>query len=250
MSTPRDHTSLWAGPQRGTRQPRFTRDQVAAAALQLVDDEGFAGLSMRRLAQRLGAGTMTLYHYVRTKQDLVALMDDHLMAEILVPADEFPEGWRAAFTLIARKSFAAFRAHPWALLPRAHDEHGFGPNGMRHFEQSLQATRELDLPTSDRMSVITLVDDYVWGAALSANQDHGTGDVERSLDQWRGNGFLAFAQQELESGAYPEMSAVLGDDVEAGMRAIFEQVGDVDGFENGLVTVLDGIEARYVRGQG
>ena len=44
-------------------------------ALQIADDEGFAAVSMRRVAARLEAGTMTLYHYVQSKDDLVALMD-------------------------------------------------------------------------------------------------------------------------------------------------------------------------------
>ena len=40
---------------------------------------------MRRVAQELGAGTMTLYHYVRTKDELITLMVDAMMGELLVP---------------------------------------------------------------------------------------------------------------------------------------------------------------------
>ena len=40
---------------------------------------------MRRVAQRLGAGTMTLYHYVRNKDELITLMSDAVMAELLRP---------------------------------------------------------------------------------------------------------------------------------------------------------------------
>jgi AcrR family transcriptional regulator len=47
--------------------------RAAAAALAIADAEGFDAVSMRRVATELGAGTMTLYHYVRTKDDLVAL---------------------------------------------------------------------------------------------------------------------------------------------------------------------------------
>jgi AcrR family transcriptional regulator len=64
---------------------------------------------MRRVAAELGAGTMTLYHYVRTKDDLRALMDDAIMGELLIPTDELPAGWRAALTEIARRSHATFR---------------------------------------------------------------------------------------------------------------------------------------------
>ena len=59
---------------------------------------------MRRVAEELGAGTMTLYHYVRTKDELLALMDDAIMGEMLIPADELPTDWRAAVTAIARRA--------------------------------------------------------------------------------------------------------------------------------------------------
>ena len=40
---------------------------------------------MKRIASELGCGTMTLYYYVRTKADLVALMQDAILADILLP---------------------------------------------------------------------------------------------------------------------------------------------------------------------
>ena len=61
--------------QPGTRQPRFTRDAIASVAVRIADTEGLDALSMRRLAAELGAGTMTLYHYVHTKDELLALVD-------------------------------------------------------------------------------------------------------------------------------------------------------------------------------
>ena len=45
---------------------------------------------MRRVAEELGAATMTLYHYVRTKDDLVALMDDAMMGEVVIPRASSP----------------------------------------------------------------------------------------------------------------------------------------------------------------
>ena len=76
---------VWTRPERGRRRPRYTRDEIAAAAIRVADAEGFDELSMRRLASELGAGTMTLYHYVRTKDELLALVHDAVMAELLVP---------------------------------------------------------------------------------------------------------------------------------------------------------------------
>jgi hypothetical protein len=47
---------------------------------------------------------MTLYHYLRTKDDLLALMDDAIIGEALVPEGEVPSGWRQGLALIARRS--------------------------------------------------------------------------------------------------------------------------------------------------
>lgn len=47
------------------------RDEILAAALELLADEGYAGASLRKLATRLGIAQPSLYHYFRTKEDLV-----------------------------------------------------------------------------------------------------------------------------------------------------------------------------------
>ena len=85
MASVDESALIWTRPEPGTRRPKFTRDQIASTALAIADTEGFAAVSMRRIAAELGAGTMTLYYYVRTKDELVALMDDAIMGEVLDP---------------------------------------------------------------------------------------------------------------------------------------------------------------------
>src|SRR6185436_15098966 len=96
--------SIWERPEPGARRPRYTREQIARTALAIADAEGFEAVSMRRVASELGAGTMTLYHYVRNKDELIELMDDAMMSELIVPDDEMPSDWREALTAIARRS--------------------------------------------------------------------------------------------------------------------------------------------------
>jgi len=83
---------LWA---RSTRRPKHTREQIAATALAIADAEGIEAVTMRRIAAELGAGTMTLYHYVASKAELTALMLDAIMAEQLAPVADL----RAAYQL-------------------------------------------------------------------------------------------------------------------------------------------------------
>src|SRR5580700_2482476 len=95
------------------RKSRLTREKIAAVALALADKEGFEAVSMRRVAQELKVGTMSLYYYVKTKDDLVAMMDDALMSEALLPS--LPKDWQRAMMEIARRTHAVFIRHPWAL---------------------------------------------------------------------------------------------------------------------------------------
>src|SRR5262249_6534159 len=120
---------IWVRPEPGTRRPRFTREEIAQAALRIADAEGIDAVSMRRVAAELGAGTMSLYYYVQSKDELLDLMQDEMLGEVLVPDGELPGEWRAALTAIAMRSFAAFARHPWAIEapPSAP-----GPNVMRH----------------------------------------------------------------------------------------------------------------------
>src|SRR5580693_8580548 len=107
---------------------KLGRDTIAAAALSIADKEGFDAVSMRRVAQELNVGTMSLYYYVKTKDDLIAVMDDALMGEALLPS--LPKGWQRAMMEIAKRTHAVFIRHPWALAAMLSAPPGL--NAMRH----------------------------------------------------------------------------------------------------------------------
>jgi AcrR family transcriptional regulator len=115
VSTPKDPTPIWGRPAPGERKPAHSRESIARVALQIADAEGVDAVTLRRVAAELGAGTMTLYHYVRTKRELAALMDDAIMGELVIPDDELPDGWREGLALLARRTHELFLKHPWSL---------------------------------------------------------------------------------------------------------------------------------------
>jgi AcrR family transcriptional regulator len=212
-------------------------------ALTLADEEGFEGLSMRRVASTLGSGTMTLYNYVRTKDELIALMDDALMAEALVPEGELPDNWRDALVLIARRTRAALVRHPWVLGTLGSVQ--FGPNAMRHVEQSLGAVSGIGLDPAGMFELLSLVDDYVQGHVLRASESRKRLAVVRD-DPETVHALVEFGMERLRTGEFPHMAALLGDRDPLGPDSpgpALDEQSLTDQFERGLRAVLDGAAA-------
>jgi AcrR family transcriptional regulator len=229
---------IWFRDEPASRRPAHTRADIARAALEIADSEGFDAVSMRRVAQRLGAGTMTLYHYVRNKGELIALMSDAVMAELVVPEGELSDDWRSALTQIANRSHDAFSAHHWVFQKMGEDGSP-GPNGMRHFEQSLRAVAGLGLDREQTFEVIGQVDDYVFGYSLR--------EVQERKEQEHGWApeVVDFFRRELDTGDYPLISEFFGDDFEATFEEAMEFMSDGARFDRGLARLLDGIEAEF-----
>jgi AcrR family transcriptional regulator len=238
---------IWLREEPGSRRPGHSRAQIAAAAVEIADSVGFEAVSMRRVAQALGAGTMTLYHYVRNKDELVMLMNDTVMGEVLVPEGELPEEWREAIATIARRSHEAFERHRWTL-DRVTDI-SIGPNGIKHFEQSLQAVASTGLPAQERLHLISLVDEFVFGYSLRETIDFG-GEV--GAEQWPA-GTLELFERELQSGAYPHIRSLIVDELQTesvaeGTRRTMQIISKPERFELGLRQLLDGVEAGMGKG--
>lgn len=89
---------------------KFTRAQLQAAALALVDRDGLSTLSMRTLAATLGTGPMTLYNYVRDRGDLDALVVEAVMAEVKLPRD--CGEWQRDVRAIVEATWRTVRRHP------------------------------------------------------------------------------------------------------------------------------------------
>jgi len=241
-----DSLEVWTRPERGRRRPRFTRDQIAAAAIRIIDTEGLDELSMRRLASELGAGTMTLYHYVLTKDELLALVGDAIMAELVVPDDELPAGWREAITLIAHRSREAIRRHPWMLDVR--DDPAQGPNGIKHWDQSMQAVASLEeLTIGERFELVSAVDEYVFGFCLMERTSPlgDDGPTPSELEEMRG-----YMADLITSGDYPALAAMWGDPgVEEAWAQLRRHAADPQRFDRNLQRLLDGFEAGMPRGR-
>jgi len=94
------------------RPPVTSRAQILATARQLIDQEGWERLTVRRLAAAIGIGATTLYHHVRNKEDLLLLLLNEYAAQ--VPLPDLPSEPRDRIIVAATVLHDGLAAWPWA----------------------------------------------------------------------------------------------------------------------------------------
>jgi AcrR family transcriptional regulator len=134
-----------------------------AEAVRLADREGFDGLSMRRLADALGAGAMSLYHYVASKEELLDAMIDSVFEEIELPSEE--TDWQTALRRRSVSARQVLARHPWAI-GRMESRTSPGPANLRHHEAVTACLRRAGFPVVMATHANWLLDSYVYGFAL------------------------------------------------------------------------------------
>src|SRR4051812_18025391 len=205
-----------------------SREAIARAALDLVDREGLAALSMRRLAADLDMGTMTLYGYFRTKEELLDAVVHEATAWHALPPGE--GAWRERLEAIARSMRAGLARHRSLIEVRLRRPI-VGARAFAGTEVGIAALVEAGLDRAEAARAFRAVFLYVFGFVAFSDPEPEITDERRRA--------TAAAAAELPPGDFPLLS---------GMGAEMAETlgGDVQ-FEYGLDVVLDGIAARVQR---
>ncbi len=143
----------------------LSKERVVAEAMRLADSEGVNGLSMRRLAGALGAGAMSLYHYVANKDELLDAMIDIVFEEIGLPPVE--TDWQSAMRRQAVSARQVLARHPWAI-GLMESRTSPGPANLRHREAVTARLRRAGFSVLMATHANWLLDSYVYGFALQA----------------------------------------------------------------------------------
>jgi AcrR family transcriptional regulator len=230
-----NHGVIWDRPERATRGPvpSLSRDEIAAAAVTLADEQGIEAVSMRTLAVQLGVGAASLYRYVDRKDELIDLMFDAVMGDDLL--FEVGEDWRSDLRSFARGMRAMTLQHPWVAVHGA-GRRTLGPNTARRYEQVLGAIDGLGLEIDEMLVMVETVDAFIRGRALDELSEQES--ARRSgLDQeeWMQIQF-PYIRSLIESGRYPLLTRVVLD-----ARSPHEPDRLKNSFDLGLERVLDGL---------
>ena len=145
------------------RRVPLNRERVLHAAVALADQGGFESLTMRKLADALEAGAMSLYHYVPNRDALLDAIVDLVYDEIEVPSPDVD--WRLALRQRAISTRAALRRHPWALdVMESRTQPGMA--NMRLHNAVVACLRNAGFSIPDAVHAYSVQDAYIYGFAL------------------------------------------------------------------------------------
>ena len=206
-------------------EPPLSLERIVATAVELLDAQGVDGLTMRRLADRLGSGAMSLYWHVDNKEEVFDLALDSVLEYRGPPQMVESQDWRGEVVHMLEDWRASMLRHPWSasLLPRR----ALGPNILSRLELLSKTLSRAGVADADLNVAIWSLWNYVMGATIT-RASFDLSDDDR-----------AAAQQRLTrlSERYPtiERSRLLLDN-------------DWDGaFRKGLDFLLDGLAPRKRR---
>jgi AcrR family transcriptional regulator len=206
----------------------LNRELVLRTAIALAQRRGLAALSMRRLADELGAGAMTLYHHVPNKEALLDGMVDAVFGEIELPTTDVD--WKTALRRRARSTREALNRHRWAVgLMESRTTPG--PHSLRLHDAVLGVLREAGFTIEQTIQAYSVQDAYIYGFALQETSvpfDDAAGAA--ALAQAQAGDFADLAEP------FPYLAEVV-----AGHVAV---VGYdfATSFEHGLDLILDALE--------
>jgi AcrR family transcriptional regulator len=227
---PAGDNPLWFSPPDGpdSRRRALTRERVVAEALTVISADGAAALSMRGLAARLGVVPGAVYRHVRSKEQLLDLVVDGVLAEVDTRADP-ALAWAGQVKTLAHRLRAVLEDHPGiAALLKTRDP--LGPHSLALAEAFLAPLQQTGLPARQTALAFSLIYDYTLGFALS---DRTTVNEQRVQDPATRRQLHVFFRS-LPADRFPALGA-LGEYVWADNRD--------QRFTLGLDTLLAGIDA-------
>jgi AcrR family transcriptional regulator len=235
---------LWGSHTRAGRSG-LTLAAIIEAAIAIADAEGLDAVSMRRVAERLNVGAMSLYTHVPGKDELTDLMIDTVAGELYSDVDEpsrQPGGWQEALRFIARRNWDLYGRHPW-LLQLNHVRPVMGPHISRNYEAELRPLEGIGLTDIEMDDTLTLVLSHVSSVARtrlqqrSAQEESGQSDLE----WWVATAPLL---ETLMSGHHFPVASRVGQAAGMAHQAV---TNPEHALAFGLDRILDGIEVLITR---
>jgi AcrR family transcriptional regulator len=206
----------------------LSKERVLRAAVALAAREGIESLTMRKLADELGAGAMSLYYYVPNKEELLDGMVDIVFSEIELPSTDVD--WKTAMRRRAISTREALNRHRWAVgLMEGRTNHG--PANLSLHNAVLGCLRAAGFSMEMTVHAYSVQDAYIYGFALQ----------ETDMSPESADDFAAEAQRQMHEyeavlAEYPHLVEVVGGYV---AKSGYDYATE---FVFGLDLILDGLD--------
>jgi TetR/AcrR family transcriptional regulator, tetracycline repressor protein len=141
----------------------LTREAILDAAIEILDRDGLAALSMRRLGTAVGVEAMSLYHHVPNKEALLDGIHERVLLSLEPP--RHARTWQAFVRHQAHALHRALRAHPNAL-PLFATRPAATPAAVDRLEHYLAVLARAGFAPDDALSIIQLVAQLVVGHVM------------------------------------------------------------------------------------
>ncbi|TWV47533.1 TetR/AcrR family transcriptional regulator [Streptomyces misionensis] len=202
------------------RKPLLSTDRIVETARDLVDREGLAAVSTRRLAAELGVSGPSLYNHFRTKDEILEAVADSVSALVDLSMFEDGRAWRTALHDWAVSYRTALRAHP-NIVPVLARGPGRRPAALRVADAAYGAMVDAGWPPAQATSIGALMRYFIMGSALGSFA----------------GGFVDDASA-YDPADYPHLG-------QAHLLAEQQEKIDERAFETGLTALLDGLAQQY-----
>lgn len=171
----------------------ISRRKVLETALKIIDQDGLAGLSIRRLADALGVNGASLYHHFENKDEILVGAAELALSKVRTP-EASDEHWRDWMPKNARNLRNALLEHP-GLVPLIVSKRSLGM-GARMLNTSAERLMAEGVPSAAVMPLLDALELFAIGSALHDTQGYSPED-QHEID---GNKYPAMVKAMSESG--------------------------------------------------
>ncbi|MFJ5138483.1 TetR/AcrR family transcriptional regulator [Streptomyces sp. NPDC088707] len=239
-------SSVWLEtrtPRSGGGPAGLDRDRIVAAAIRMLDEEGLAKLSMRKLAAELNVTAMSLYWYVDTKDDIIEFAMDSVYGEFDLGAVEAADGWRDMIRVLALEYRRMLVRHPW-MSPSAGQYLNIGPHAIAVGAKIQEAIGDTGLPMDRQPSAMSAVFQFVYGYGTIESQfGRRAAEAGMSQDDFYAESIKAFRDDPRFLNTLEPMAEILD---ERASHGSVTQIWDRD-FAYALDVLVAGIETMVSR---
>lgn len=156
--------------------------RILTEAVQLADEVGLDGVTMRALAKRLGVKAMSLYGHIANKEALLDGMTETVMEKIPLPPLGTP--WKEALRQRQFSAHQVLTTHPWAC-PLVMSRPTTGPARLRWIEHTLGYLYAAGFDDQTVDQAWNALDSHLYGFTIQQiNFPHDTSDIPEVVEDY------------------------------------------------------------------